>query len=587
MVFPSWSSIILFIATPLRWFWQSQLLTSFWTWYHGRQTQGFDTRTRSVSSKYQEVILKSTLISRGSPAVYRLKPVEKEIGTIKLLTVGERDPNQNNKTILLVGETGTGKSTLINALFNYAIGVTWDDKIWFQIVEEEKKSQAESQTSHVIVYQIFGFKGMALPFSLSIIDTPGYGDTRGLKQDIIVCKRLQDLFRMKDGIREINAVALVMKASVNRLDDRLHYIFSSVMSLFGKEMENNIVVLVTHSDGVAPKNVFEALKGAKIKCAKNEKNQPVHFLFNNQQITERTEDDEVPLENAWRVTKRGMERLMTFLKKTNPQKLDQTADVLNERVHLTACIENLEERIKYIEMKQTEIKQIQEALSKLEKGVEENKNFEFEVDEPYKIKKDFQGGGVGFPLLKYYGALCCLDCEETCHYPCTIAWSASLCKVIECERCIVCSGKCHVDRHVKVKWRFVTKTRKVKKTNKSLKEDYEKFSSEKNKTSSVLEGLEEEERQKMKEKWDLLDEAYQHVMSLKTLALSINALSTVINYNFLIEKMKERGDEAKEKVKELEEMKRQADQENKSAAGYVWGKVKGVSSALTGAIGWK
>ncbi|KAF3848257.1 hypothetical protein F7725_021285 [Dissostichus mawsoni] len=118
-----------------------------------------------------------------------------------------------------------GKSTLINALVNYAMGVKYEDN-WYQIVEDEKKSQAESQTSDVIVYEVF----------------------EGIERDVLVSERLLDLFRSTDGVREIDAVCLVLKASDNRLSDRLMYVFDSVVSLFGKDIEKNIVALITHSD---------------------------------------------------------------------------------------------------------------------------------------------------------------------------------------------------------------------------------------------------------------------------------------------------------------------------------------------------
>uniref|UniRef100_A0A672IJD2 AIG1-type G domain-containing protein n=1 Tax=Salarias fasciatus TaxID=181472 RepID=A0A672IJD2_SALFA len=258
------------------------------------------------------------------------------------MTVGEKNLNRPNKTVLLVGETGTGKSALVNALFNHMMGVTWEDGVWFQLVEDNNSDQ--TQTLDVMVYQIFGYQGNAPPFSLTIIDTPGFGDTRGIERDVMISERLLDLFRMRGGVHSIHAVGLVVKSFENRLSDRLLYVFNSVMSLFGKDMERNIVALMTHSDGLTPQDALKVLEAAKIKCVRNQKNQPIHFLFDNRQKTERTEEEEFSLKYAWETSEEGLNQFTAFLNEVTPQRLDQTVNVLNERVRLTACIKNLQER---------------------------------------------------------------------------------------------------------------------------------------------------------------------------------------------------------------------------------------------------
>ncbi|KAG7335459.1 hypothetical protein KOW79_000152 [Hemibagrus wyckioides] len=75
----------------------------------------------------------------------------------------------------MVGETGVGKTTLINSMVNYMLGVESKDRIWFEVIET-KENQSQSQTSTVTVYDLFT---EPCPFSLTIIDTPGFLKTEG------------------------------------------------------------------------------------------------------------------------------------------------------------------------------------------------------------------------------------------------------------------------------------------------------------------------------------------------------------------------------------------------------------------------
>ncbi|XP_045898188.1 uncharacterized protein LOC123965936, partial [Micropterus dolomieu] len=519
----------------------------------------FQLSHRNTSSKYDNITSKSDLFRSGPPAVYQLRPKKENIGSLKRMTLGERNVNKINKTILLVGETGAGKSTLVNALVNYAMGVKWEDDVWFKFVEDEKERlEQESQTSDVMVYQIFGFEGETLPYSLTIIDTPGYGDTRGIQHDDIVSQRLLDWFRSEDGVHEMDAVGLVLKATENRL----RYIFDSVVSLFGKDMEKNIVALITHSDGRKPKNVLKALEDAKMKCARNEKNQPVYFLFDNCQNTERTQGNKSVLETAWETSMRGMNEFTAFMEKSGPQNVIKTVEVLNSRIRLTACIQNLKERVESTEQKQRENQQTQEALKKHEEEKKRNEEFTVEVDEIYKEKERIKRKG-----LLFKGAVCCKVCEENCHYPgCTKARSPGYCQIMKDGRCTSCTRKCPVSDHVKEKWIYVDKTRKVQKTLQDVKEKNERGKAGCEETTSLLETLEKQMKELQKEKDQMLEKSFKHVVRLDQIALNVDSLSTHVHLDFLIEKMKEKGDT--EKVQKLEEMKSREDEGTRAGLRY-------------------
>uniref|UniRef100_A0A3B3UPW3 Septin-type G domain-containing protein n=1 Tax=Poecilia latipinna TaxID=48699 RepID=A0A3B3UPW3_9TELE len=509
------------------------------------------------------------LIQSGSPSVFQLNTKKEDFGPLTKKTLGKKNLNKANRTVLLVGETGAGKSTVINALVNHTMGVKFEDEVWFKIVEDEKRGQTESQTSDVIVYEIFGFEDQTLPFSLTIIDTPGFGDTRGIEKDLIVSQRLFDLFRSDEGIQEIHAVGLVVKATDNRVNDRLSYVFNSVMSLFGKNLERSIVALITHSDGRQPKNVLQALEATKIRCAKNEKNQPIYFLFDNSQSDDRSEETEF-LKIATEISERGLRTFTTFLEKKTAQKLIMTTDVLNERISLTACIQNLQERIRLIEQKQVELKQTHDALVIQVEDMNKSETFTVEVDVVFKEKEPLRSQKI-FRQNIFEKAMVCTICEENCHYPgCTLVRSPQHCEVIRKGHCTVCTGKCPASAHVKENWRYVTKTKKVKKTVGAKKEiKTEKGDAEKN--FNIVKGLINEIQKLRSEKFQLIDEAYQHVIKLEEIALQVDAVTTLVHLDFLIAKMKEKGDT--KKVQKLEKMRIQMDEGTKLALQYLWGRV--------------
>ncbi|XP_047426406.1 uncharacterized protein LOC124996993 [Mugil cephalus] len=521
-------------------------------------------RDTNTSSKFRSIISKCEVIQEGSPSCFKLTTKTEPVGNLRRVTFGRRNVDWPNKTILLVGETGAGKSSLVNFLVNYTMGVKFEDDVWFDILEEKEKSQSESQTSDVIVYKIFGFEGQTLPYSLTIIDTPGYGSTETIEHDVVVSQRLFDWFRVEDGVHEVDVVGLVMKATENRLSDRLSYVFNSVMSLFGKDLEKNIVALMTHSDGLTSTDALEALKVAKIKCAKNEEGQPVHFLFNNRQRQDRSQQTQ-KLEEAHQISIEGMKGLIAFMEKTAPQKLEETLSVLKERIRLTASIQNLNDRIHLTELKQEELRQTKEALKKHEQEMKMNEEFTVEVDEPYKVKE--ATGGRMWGLFFFEGVVRCRHCKENCHYPgCTVAWTPEYCEVMKNGRCTVCSSKCLASAHVKDKWVYVEKTRKVKKTLTDMKKTYESNKAEAAKKTSLLEKLQQEIENLEKDKEQWLEEAYRHVERLKLIALNVDSVSTHVHLDFLIEKMKNKGDT--EKVQKMKEMAQQANKHLQSGIQY-------------------
>ncbi|XP_018927132.1 uncharacterized protein LOC109054307 [Cyprinus carpio] len=510
---------------------------------------------------------RSTLIDQGPPKRFCLNTEKKVLddnGKVRKWSFGKKDDRKENKIVLLVGETGVGKTTLINSMVNYVLGVKFEDEIWYEITEEAVRDQSESQTSEITMYEVFPEES---PISLTIIDTPGYGDTRGLDKDLEVAENLATLFQSNDGVCEVDAVCFVIQASKNRLSDRQHYIFSSVLSLFGKDIVNNIVFLITHSDGLPPKNVIGAINKAKIPCRRDKSGQPVYFLFNNRQAEGRhTRERHIRAQrDAWEDSVDGMKHFLQSLDEKNRRSLELTSNVLIERIRFEAYICNLQLRVQEKESKKAERLQIQKALRQNKENIEGCNNFSIQIEKTVKEKVPIESKS-----WKHRKAMTCTVCEENCHeFDCWWGANPSKCEVMKDGYCTVCTGKCHHSKHVKENKKYVIRTSSTMVQYDSIKRKYEKAQEQTKRFSIVMDNVDRDLQDIETQKSILLFNAYRTIKHLSQIALKPDSALTLQHLDFFIPRVREARRE--DWVRELEEMRRKAvdDEANKDALSYL------------------
>ncbi|XP_062403604.1 uncharacterized protein LOC134094191 [Sardina pilchardus] len=467
---------------------------------------------------------------------------------------GKVNPEKMSKTILIVGETGTGKTTLINTMVNYILGVKFEDKVWFEITEEVTKSQAESQTSAITVYTV----NTDGPTSLNIIDTPGFGATgpKGKEKDEKIAKDLLTLFSSYAGIERLASVGLVVKESQNRLTAAQQYIFDAILSIFGKNLESNIVVFITYSHGDHPDDALNAVNAADTPCARTPTGDPVHFLFNNgfpKKLKNIGAHPQKKYKKDWCLGENSMTDFLTFLDQTEEKSLRMTEDVLRQRGSLEACVINLQQRIAKEEAEQKILKDIEAILLTHKEKLDNNENFEIEVDELYIDAVAIK------TILKQCNenATRCENCKENCHFPgCTLVskdmlWMCQMMKRSNGDYlCKVCTGHCSYRNHTKDDKMFVQVTRKVKKTADNLRKEYEeKYGKDvdmKARTEEIL-------LQSKNLQGKLVDECYDHIMCLQNISLKKEPQSIVVLLDGLITRLKENGQH--EKANNLEEIR--------------------------------
>ena len=253
-----------------------------------------------IKKKVTEVIKGSELIDQiGQLKIYKYNCVpqkyvdyliEKKIKNYDEYNgkIFDMNDEAESKTIIVLGQTGSGKTTLLNSLVNFILGVEFEDDFRYVIIDEknvqgnEVVDQTKSVTKNTSIYYIKKYKDFP---SIILIDTQGFGDTSGPDKDRLIIEDIKNTFEKK--LTKIDAVCFVAQSSNVRLTHNQKYIFSSVMSLFGKDIAENFIPMLTFCDAnepqilkslTAPDSIFipilEAIK----------KYDPWYLKFNNSAI---------------------------------------------------------------------------------------------------------------------------------------------------------------------------------------------------------------------------------------------------------------------------------------------------------------
>ncbi|KAL5506681.1 hypothetical protein EMCRGX_G008403 [Ephydatia muelleri] len=174
-------------------------------------------------------------------------------GVGKLKSVFSKKPSGDRVTsiaynLLLIGETGSGKTSFLNLLcnFNEVLQHGFDQAISQKRLRRFNDHQKEDlealemqsktgQTSHYTI-EIDGL-------TLGIIDTPGFGDTRGIEHDK---KNVKNIVDKVNAVMYIHCICLVMNGRQSRLTHQLKYVVSEISAILPKSCVYNMIVVLTN-----------------------------------------------------------------------------------------------------------------------------------------------------------------------------------------------------------------------------------------------------------------------------------------------------------------------------------------------------
>ena len=163
------------------------------------------------------------------------------------LTEEEKNSSLN---IMVIGDTGSGKSTWLQCLLNYLQEIQLEEDERYYLFDEkalldeyQNKNGSKFPSFSIIekptIYNIEPNKLFNKPIRL--IDTPGFGGTRGIRYNERIIEDIKNLFQSSE-IESINTICFFFKANQGRARD---WFVPKIISLFNNEIKNNVVFIFT------------------------------------------------------------------------------------------------------------------------------------------------------------------------------------------------------------------------------------------------------------------------------------------------------------------------------------------------------
>ena len=264
--------------------------------------------------------------------------------------------------ILLLGETGVGKSTWINAIANYFAFTTLRDAIEAKDMKVHIPSQfsytsetgtmqkisvgSESENEILKTGQSATQGPRAYKFyvgshTVSLIDTPGIGDVRGLEQDE---KNFENILAHLSYYDEIHGICILLKPNDSRLTTTFRFCITELLSHLHKSAAENIVFCFTNARSTfyrpgdtlpMLKSLLSEYKGAVVSISPNNQfcfdNEAFRFLaclINGVQFSKQDIDT---YSSSWDKAVDETNRLFKHIQNLKPHSIENTVSLNNAR----------------------------------------------------------------------------------------------------------------------------------------------------------------------------------------------------------------------------------------------------------------
>ena len=373
----------------------------------------------------------------------------------------------NSKVLLIIGQTGHGKTTFVNALVNIYSGITIKDKFRYLLVKNKNNSQLESDTKEITIYKIRPKKNLNFP-PLIIIDTPGFGDTEGEEKDKQNLIKFKEFFDSKK-INNINCILYIIIGANSRFGKNDKNIINYLLNLFSKNVKDNFVVGVTNFIALSKRdtpNIIKSLSDENhfyyqnvLKNNLSSRDQVInsywYFTSENKIISNNEIEGNLNEMSIWKYTenqiKNFIENKIKVLEKKN---IEDSQQVLDNRFQLENEINCFKEKIDSLISKKlvfesniVNLENYQKLIINLEDKITKNKLEQENIVQTLKEINNtipYMKKIINSPIQSQNKNLICEKCQSNCHKNCNCTFtnfSKWFCDMISF------SGNCKICNH--------------------------------------------------------------------------------------------------------------------------------------------
>ncbi len=346
--------------------------------------------------------------------------------------------------VLVIGETGSGKSTFINTLTNYFRGGSLDNLCVaiptqflrsteeFRHDENDLGNVTSSKTDSCNIYR---FKKKATLTEFVFIDTPGLSDTRGVKQDDA---NLEKIMTVSEELGSVAAIVVIINGTTSRLTVNLKNVITRLKGSLPDAVLDNIIVVLTNC-WKHDSNFDIGSLGLKPK--------KVYYMNNTAFSTNPKKWDKSAkrrLNADWQDCMDQLQKLCQTIKELSPTSTEAFKQMREQRNHIKSTLHNARLQIVQLQKLQDDLDAAQTALGKYGADAEAFKNY-------VQKKVVTQNELVDAP----YHSTICSSCNFVCHDHCGLNEISNTgdnqftgCAAMGgSSNCRMCEGRCSYTRH--------------------------------------------------------------------------------------------------------------------------------------------